>query len=457
MKEATDWQKKAQDDPLLWINNVLGSKLWSKQQEIVLSVKNNSRTIVQSCFGSGKSKVSSDIILWYLYNFIPSKVITTATSWSQVEKILWSGIRSTYSNARVPLGGRLLTTELKLKDDWYATGLSPLINIQQEATRFEGYHSPHVLVVIDQAQGIKQALWDVSNALISNEKCRILVVGNPTGQSGAYYEACKKPDYWNKIFIPADITPNVVAGKEIVPGLITKKWIDDRREDWGEDNPLFISKVNALFPEQAEDTLILLSWIEQARDAELESVGDRGLGVDVARFGQSETVLTAIHGKKVMEVRAYQGKDTMKTVGNIIQMMDKWRIPAHAVCVDDTGLGGGVTDRLHEEGHKIVPINNGSPAKKKDRFFNSIAEMYWETRERFRNGNIDIPNDSILMAQLSGRKYDATSKGQIKLESKENMKNRGLKSPDRADSLVLAIAGQSYYRKGQAGPRLTII
>jgi len=458
LKDAIDWQRKSQNDPLMWMSRCLRGKLWQKQKDIVLSIRDNQRTIVQSCFGSGKSHTAGKIILWYLFNFIPSKVITTATSWNQVEKILWSEIGAIYNRARVPLGGRLLQTELKLQEDWFALGLSPQINVEQEATRLEGYHSPNVLVIIDQAQGVNPKLWDVAVSLVTNKSSRILVLGNPASPSGRYYEACKNAELWNKIHIPASCVPNVIEGKEVIPGLISRQWIEDRKADWGEDNPLYISKVLAEFPEETENTLILLSWIEGARDRELEATGPKGLGVDVARFGNDETVLTAIQGVKILEQRAYRGKDLMKTCGNVIQMMDKWGIPFYCTCVDDSGLGGGVTDRLQEQGYKVQPINNGAQSDNPDKFFNMGADLYWAMRERFRTENIDIPNDPILMAELAGRKFDYTStKGQMKLETKDEMAKRGLKSPNRSDALALAIKGQSYSNKGEGGPRLTVI
>ena len=458
LKEAIDWQKKSQNDPLMWMSRCLRGKLWSKQKDIVKSVRDNQRTIVQSCFGSGKSHIAGKIILWYQYNFIPSKVITTATSWNQVEKILWSEIGAIYNRARVPLGGRLLQTELKLQEDWFSLGLSPLINVEHEATRFEGYHSPNVLVVIDQGQGVNPKLWDVAISLVTNESSRILVLGNPASPSGRYYDACRNAELWNKIHIPASCVPNVVEGKEVIPGLISRQWIKDRENDWGKDNPLYISKVLAEFPEETEDTLILLSWVEEAVERELKAEGPKGLGVDVAgrHPGNDWTVLTAIQGGKVLEIVEYQGKDTMETKGRTMRMMHKWDIPARAVCVDDTGIGNGVTDGLNEEGFKINPINNASKADKPELFNNISSEMHWEMRKLFEKGLIDIPNNSRLISQLPARKYKVP-KGKIEIESKKDMLKRGLKSPDFADSLVLAIKGQSYYGKGEGGPSLTVI
>jgi len=370
--------------------------------------------------------------------------------------LLWAEIAKSYHNSRVPLGGRLLTTELKIDDDWFALGLSPKIDVDKEAERFQGFHAPYVLVIIDEAAGVSNKLWQAAKGLILNDNCRLLAIGNPGSPSGNFFDCFKDP-LWHKIHISAFETPNVVAGKEVIPGLVTKEWIEDRKKDWGESNPLYISKVKGEFPEEAEDTLILLSWVVAAKNAELEATGPKGLGVDVARFGTAWTVLTAIHGPKVKEIIAFQGKDTMKTAGWTVKMMQRHDIPAYSTCVDDVGVGGGVTDRLHEEGHKTQPVNAGAKAEDPGQFFNLSAEMHWAMRKRFETGNIDIPDDDRLTSQLPARKYDMTSKGQIKIEGKEDMKKRGLKSPDFADSLVLAIHGQKFHAAGEGGPRVTVI
>jgi len=454
--EAMAFENRTKKDPLFFSQEVLGSKLWGKQKEIMMAVKSHKYVAVRSCYLSGKSKVASDIILWYLYSFYGSKVITTSTSWSQVKNILWSEISNAYSKAKIRLGGTLLTTELQLEKDWFAIGLSPKIEVEKEGTRFEGYHAPYVLVVIDQAQGVNHKLWEAMRGLIANNDCRCLALGNPASPSGDFFDCFKSP-LWHPIHISAFDTPNVKAGREVIPGLLTKEWIEERKEDWGENNPLYISKVLGEFPEEAEDTLIMLSWVEVAKNAILEASGAKGLGVDVARFGTAWTVLTAIHGPKILEIMAFQGKDTMKTAGWTVKMMQRHDIPAHSTCIDDVGVGGGVTDRLHEEGHKTQPVNAGAKAEDPGQFFNLSAEMHWEMRKRFETGNIDIPDNEQLLSQLPARKYDMTSKGQIKIEDKEDMKKRGLKSPDFADSLVLAIHGQKFHAAGEGGPRVTVI
>ena len=443
-------------EPEYFSKNIIGFDLWEKQKEIARSVWVNKNTSVRSCYGSGKSHIAAELALWFLCTHQPSKVITTAPSWTQVEKILWTEISKCYNKARVPLGGKLLLTELKIEDDWFAMGLSPKIDVDSEAERFQGFHAPYVLVILDEAAGISNKLWQAAKGLILSNNCRILAIGNPSSKIGRFFHTFKDPN-WHNIHINAFETPNVIAKKEIIPGLITWEWIEERRKDWGETHPLWISKVLGDFPEETEEILILLAWVDKAKNATKEAMGPKGLGVDVARFGADKTVFTFMHGAKVVEIQSFQGKDTMKTVGKTIQMMYKYDIPAKCVCIDDCGVGGGVTDRLHEEGHMIQPINAGNTADDSEQFFNKSAEMYWDMRKKFEVEDIQIPNDENIIAQLPGRKYSLTSTGKIKIETKDEMKKRGLKSPDHTDSLVLAIHGQKFHNASDSGPSITVI
>lgn len=458
--DAKTQQQEFKKNPTLFIERVFEDKLWDKQIDIVNSVRDNLYTVVQSCYGSGKSYTAARVALWYLYTHVPSKVICTSSSWDQVEKILFSEIGTAYNKSKLPLGGDLLATNLKLEKDWFITGVSPKINVDQEATRFEGYHSPNVLVILDQSQGLNPKLWDVATALVSNERSRILVLGNPTSPSGKFYEACTNSGLWHKIKISAFDTPNIKQGKEIVPGLVTQIWLDARTEEWGKVNPLYITKVLANFPEEANDILIPLTWVEMAKQLIMKAEGAIGLGVDVARFGNSDTVFTVIKGNKVIEIYSYQGRDTMETAGNVKRFIRKYGIPDKAVCIDDTGVGGGVTDRLHDDGWNVIPINNQNKAEDSEHFYNISAEIHYTMRRLFENNNIDIPDHPKLVAQLSGRKYfvKAKGKGVIQIESKQDMKARGLKSPDYADSLALAIKAQSLADgTDDDGPMMTVI
>jgi hypothetical protein len=155
----------------------------------------------------------------------------------------------------------------------------------------------------------------------------------------------------------------------------------------------------------------------------------------VARFGEDETVIFKSKGNTYELVEAVIKRPTNETVGRLV--LASKESGAEFVAVDDTGVGGGVTDMLREQGMSVVPVNFGSAAENPERFANLKAEIFWNLREDFEKKNISIPDDPVLMNQLASIKYGLTSKGQIKIESKDDAKKRGLRSPDRADALAI--------------------
>jgi hypothetical protein len=193
------------------------------------------------------------------------------------------------------------------------------------------------------------------------------------------------------------------------------------------------------FPDRSDDSLIPLSWVERARERTLPADGEATLGVDVARRGSSETVIVVRRGGVARCVHARVGDDTMRTTGEVIRAL---RTQAAVTAkVDDVGVGGGVVDRLREQKEPAVGLNGAQRPQDRQRFANARAEWYWELRERFEHGEIDIdPDDEVLAEQLCSIRYGVDSAGRIQIESKDEMRVRGMASPDRADALALAFA-----------------
>lgn len=389
--------------------------------------------------GVGKTFSDAEIALWFLYCFQPSKVITTAPTWRQVEKILWSEIRTLCRKAKVPLGGEPLLTELKLDTDWFALGLS-----SDRPENMEGYHSPHLLYIVDEAKGVRDDLFEPIEGALANARFgRLLVTSIPGSPVGYFYDIFGpkfhlwSPPYGKTFHIPCTESP-----------LVSKQWIEARKAEWGEDSPLYQARVLGNFPIEAEDTLIALTWIELALQREISPPEEAELqiGIDVARYGDDETVLTLRKATKVLRQEAFQGKSLMRTCGEAVRL--KKESGAKIIALDDSGLGGGVTDRLRELGHEVVPVNFGARANDPEKFVNLGSELYWKLRELFRveegkpdEESIDLPEGAEkLMSQLSSRKYEIKSDGRIMIEPKQKMKKRGHKSPDRADSLAIAFA-----------------
>jgi hypothetical protein len=435
-------------DPLWFIEHVLGLQpsararqygyihaLTPDQLRIVASVRINRRTAVPAGHGVGKTNVVALLVLWFLYTHPRSKVITTAPTWSQVEKLLWTEIRSAHARSRFPLGGTIHHAELTLAEDWFALGIST-----NEPTRFQGIHAPRVMVIFDEATGVAPMIWDAAEGLAVGPEDRFIAIGNPTDPASRFKTVCDS-GRWEVIEVSCRNHPNVVHDDPlIIPGATTKQWVEEHIEDYGgEDSPLARSRILGKWPEQGPDVLIALSWVEraQARWAGTERLSLQAVGCDVARFGSDATVLQPLYYDHIAGVpQVRQGQDTMATTGELAATYAATPVP---LAIDDTGVGSGVTDRLHEQGIPALPVNFGSAAWQPERFVNRRAEMYWSLREALRNNELALPPDAKLQAELTNIKYKLDSRGRYQIEAKDEIRKRLGRSPDRADALALAV------------------
>ncbi len=442
-----------QRDPVRFVREMLGKDPWSKQEEILYSIRDNKRTSVRSCHGAGKTSVAAMAALWHLFCFPASIVVTTAPSWHQVEHLLWREIRSAHEAAdhprigRIrgvktelpPLGGMRFVTRLEIATNWYALGLST-----DKPERFAGLHAEHLMLIVDEASGVDQAIFSAAEGFLTSPGARVLLIGNPTQLSGEFYNSFKGPQasLYNRIHISAFDSPNV-TGESSRPYLVSQEWIDEHRTMWGEDSPLWYSRVLGEFPEQAEDALVALSWVEAAMRREAEPPDDAPciLGVDVARFGGDSSIIAVRRGDAVTKLLETRKADTMGVAGWVIHHAQEEN--ATEIRIDADGIGAGVFDRLKEQGFNVVEMRGGMSARDTEQFANARAEWYWGLRERLDTGQgatMALPKDDVLMGELTALKVQYTSRGQVKIESKDDMRRRGLKSPDKADALMYAFA-----------------
>jgi phage terminase large subunit len=494
-EQGEELRQRFRDDPSFFFRHVLGIDLWPVQLEIVLSVRDNRITTVASCHAIGKSFTASAVAAWYLSAYPDSILVSTAPTFRQVQDILWREMNGRYEGARVPLGGKMNQVRWNLGANWFGVGLST-----NDPDRFQGYHakSGRLLVIGDESAGIPEPIFEAVDAVLTSEDNRLLMIGNPTSSSGSFFES-HRPGYpAHKIKVDAFKTPNFtynnirneadlilamegdpelgIEPRKLVlsrPYLISPIWVYERIKKWGIESPVYEARVLANFPTQGEDTLIPLNWIEAAatearREGEhivsngqekfIDGIdkGDPRYGIDVARFGSDRTVITHRLGNNVQHLATYSKEDTMQTTGRIQNLlMQDYRALA---MIDVIGVGAGVVDRLMEiqreiartEGTKdvtrIIAVNVAEACdddEDKLRFVNKRALYYWRLRELFEKGNIAIPNDEELIVELSAIKFKYDSSGRMLIEKKEDMKKRLLKSPDKADSLMLSFAGGS--------------
>lgn len=299
--------------PEFFVEHGLGHYTWGKQREILFSVRDNQKTAVRACHGASKTFTAAEVAVWFLECFPRSKVITTAPTHHQVEHLLWSEINSIYSNSRVPLAGRCLQTMIKddLDETHYAIGFST-----DKPARAEGWHSPYILFIFDEAKGIAQWMWDSVKGLMVGGHCRWLVISTTDGvQIGEQFHKIfdEKDTKWNKIHISAFDTPfntgehfNYVemgnhlfefTRKEMRPDLLldsiqiaTPEYIAECKDDWGEEDVLYKTKILGELSDQAADTIIKIAQInkmfENGENSEFDASGKSQIGVDVARGGK---------------------------------------------------------------------------------------------------------------------------------------------------------------------------
>lgn len=290
--------------------------------------------------------------------------------------------------------------------------------------------------------GIPDALWTAVEAITTNADCRILAIGNPDDPATEFGRVCSPGAGWSVLQISSFDTPNL-SGEDVPdklrPLLPDPGWVEDARKRWGEDSPVYASKVLGEFPEISQDTLIPQRWIVDAQNRELPRLGHPRLGVDVARFGSDQTVITAAWGGHVRVVESRGKQATTETTGRVIAQARETQ--AVEIRVDGVGVGGGVVDQLAEQGYPALDMQAGSGSTDPQMFKNARAQWYWSLRKHFEDGLIDLdPDDDETAAQLGAIRYSYSSRGQIVIESKDDMRKRGMPSPDRADAVMLVLA-----------------
>ncbi|MDA1191165.1 MAG: hypothetical protein O3A46_05695, partial [Candidatus Poribacteria bacterium] len=349
---SEDWRDavaRAKGDPVAFAEQTLGVDLWSRQKDVLRSVFENRRTVVPAGHGVGKTFVSAVAALTFLFLRQPSKVITTAPTWNQVRKLLWAEINALFKRELRPheFPGTANLTELRIQDDWFAVGLSAV-----DTESFQGHHQEHLLIILDEAPGVRHEIYVGADSLMSAGDAHMLMIGNPVSQQGHFYDACRT-EGWNVLTIACPDSPNFTGenvSDKLRKRLVTKEWVDEKKREWGTDSPQYKSRVLGEFPASGSDQLIPLEWVNraikryEASQGDMVREGETLMGVDVARFGSDATVYMILRGCRYEFHVDDRQRDVEEIAGHAL-----WLQGLHGVeriGVDDIGVGGGVTDLL---------------------------------------------------------------------------------------------------------------
>lgn len=460
------------NDPVLWVRKRLKEHVWSKQREILESIRDNRYTAVQSCHGTGKSFITARAVAWWLDTRPPGEAfaVTTAPTAAQVSAILWREIGKAHKKGQ--LRGYITQGSIpawKLADgEMIGYGRKPA---DYDQAAFSGIHSRYPIIAIDEACGVPQSLFTAVDSLATNENSRVIAIGNPDDPSAFFEKICRPGSGWNVIHIDALCSPlftedavnalgedgepkypelidlmaeaGVPYSTEAVPEdladmLVSPMWVWERIKRWGITSPIFMAKVRGLFPDIGEDILITPRMIREAGERSLAGGQWKVLACDVARFGSDRTVIATRSGPVARVVADFTQLDTVEVAKKVAGRAKQLKVDE--IRVDGVGIGGGVVDQLSASGIETIDMQAGGEPDGADAhlFANARAQWFWGLRTRFENEDIDLdPADEDLAAQLGSIRYKFDSKGRILIESKADMKKRGLPSPDRADAIML--------------------
>jgi hypothetical protein len=445
------------NDPALWAKEVLGKHMWSKQQEIAKSVVHNSHTAVVSCNGAGKSGLAGMLGVWWIATHDPYDValICSAPTYVQIARVLFREIQDNFKLAEKhghKLPGYITQGQEWKLDDGTVIAFGRRPADKDIVSAFQGIHRRYVMVILDEAGGIPEDLYTATEAVTNTEGARVLAIGNPDNRGTPFHKIFRDDPTWHKIKISAFDTPNFTAEKdsvppELLPLLIQPTWVEKQKISWGEDSARYRSKILAEFPDEADNTFFSQSNIDKGIDTDIQEdmTVKAVLGVDVARFGEDDSVAYINRGGRLRRLETWSKATATETANRIHRMAIDNAVSE--VRIDAAGLGGPVVDlvaALSDGKYLVISMYGSAASPDKTRWHNARAANYDALKEGLSAGKIDLdPDDKVLLEEILMISYKFTPKGAILIESKDDMRSRGVKSPDSLDAAVYACADLS--------------
>lgn len=458
------------------------SGYWARQLEICDSVVRYPVTLVPTGNAVGKSYLAAGVLHWFLYTRPGSLVVATAPTQVQLEEVLWKEVERAHHGSRIPLGGRLLRSPLKvdLGGGWQALAYSTT-----KTERFSGHHAADMLAVLDEASGIADEIYE---AISSLNPSRELLLGNPLRPSGTFYDRCHASNpLANIIKISSLESPHIQLPRSPW-GLADRTWLEKARSDYGEGSLWWTCHVLGEFPDSGVDSVVPSSWLDLASRADYRPGGQKRIAVDLAEGkGGDRSAVLVRDENGVIDLWSSAVANFQVTASRVALMAQRYDVPDSNISYDVSGIGADFANRLMQFGiSSPVPYRGGAEGGPKHSNLRSYAA--WKLRQRldpdrqtisyednpadidhvnFFPSRIDIsgkfygkPPPAVrpkggnrssfsipprflngpLREELVGLRYELDLRGRIKLEVKEDYAERIRRSPDLADCLCQSFA-----------------
>ncbi len=414
-----------------------GPDLWQAQQlievgeEFVKDPETTIREAIASGHGIGKSTEVSWIILWAMSTRPHLNAVITANTTTQLSTKTWRELALWHKRAINHHWFTWTATKFFHKqhpETWFAAAIP---NTEHNAEAFAGLHAEHVLIIYDEASGIPDVIWEVTEGAMTTPKAMWFVFGNPTRNTGRF-KSCFEDDAarWR--------------GRQIdsrTCKMTNKKELQELIDTYGEDSDFVRVRIKGQFPRAGSMQFIANDVVDFAMlntlELEVHISMPVVLGVDIARYGDDQNVVAVRQGRKILELVKWRETDLMESARRVAVVIQNYQ--PQATFVDGVGIGAGVVDRLRQLSYDVIEVNAGTTPTDDELFFNKRAEMWYRMREWLQNG-ADIPKDPQLRKALIGIEYGFDDKDKYRLERKQDMKKRGEASPDEGDAIAHTFA-----------------
>lgn len=426
-------------DPTLFVEGMLGASPDPWQSEVMAAAAAGSRGIsIRSGHGVGKTSVLSWLALWWISTHYHAKVVITAPTAAQLNDALLPEAKAWLKQS--PKAFRELfnvkSDRIELITDPERNFISAKTSRAEQPDALQGVHADHVLLICDEASGVPEQVYESAGGSMSAHHATMVLAGNPIRSTGYFYDTFHKlADRWETFHVSCADVPRVA-----------REYIEECRLRYGEESNTYRVRVLGEFPKGDDDTVIPQELVSDAisRDIEPTQFGPTIWGVDVARFGADASALCKRKGNAITEpIRLWRNLDTMQLTGAIKAEYDSCLEKPTEIFVDAIGLGAGVADRLRELNLPAYAINVSESPAMGHHYLNLRAELWYKAKSWLEGRNVRLPRDETLKTELTTLRYTYTSSGRVKIESKADLKRRGVASPDSADAFVLTFASEA--------------
>ena len=399
------------------------------------------RAAIRSGHGTGKSCVMSWLLIWFVTVHNHARALVTSPAADQLHAVLWPELHKWHS--KMP---EVLASTIEITNDQIRQKAAPQESFavcrtapKDRTEGLQGLHDEHVLIVVDEASGVPNPVFEAIEGSMSTPGAITVFISNPTQTSGLFYEIFHNPRYfalWLRLHWNGEVSP--FQTQDYRDGILAACGGD-------KEHDRYQIRVRGNFPKAGARKFIAPAVLTAAhlrtyRDSQVAHSARVG-GLDVARFGDNLSVLAIRQGLRAEKVIVFpQGLDTMTLSSKVALYYQGERLDA--ILVDGCGIGGAVVDRLRQMGGmRVIDVQSGGKAADADRHVNVRAGMYDNAKDWLIQGGALEFVDDIFDAQMTDLEYKFTLAGdKLQMESKDEMRKRGVDSPDRADGFALTFA-----------------